>query len=108
MGRPQAAQFFDGGPATRKDTTQSPGWTPGHGHWRGRTIGCAAVTSLFRSVPSWLLLGLLLTASTTRAAEAPQQPTPEQPAPEQPAPEQPVSPLTSLYPIWENTAHLLG
>jgi len=71
------------------------------------------VTSLFPRAPAWILLGLLLTASTIQAEEAPQQPAPEQPAPEQPAPaqlapKQPVSPLTSLYPLWENTAHLLS
>jgi hypothetical protein len=61
------------------------------------------VTSLFRSALPCFLLGLLLATSAAQAAEAP-----EQPAPDSTAPEGPVSPLTSLYPLWENTAHLLG
>jgi hypothetical protein len=52
------------------------------------------VKSLPRGAPAFLLLGLLA-ASVTQAEEATE-------------PEQPNSPLTSLYPIWENTASLLG
>lgn len=56
------------------------------------------MTRLVHGLPPSLLLCLLLAASSPRAEEAPGPP----------APEPPVSPLIALYPLWENTAHLLG
>lgn len=64
-----------------------------------------------------VLLGLLLGAFVARAQEpatAPEaaaaaQKAPEPPAAEAPAPEEePTSSLTGLYPLWENTGHILG
>ena len=80
------------------------------------------MTRLLHRASSCFLLGLLLAASapaseppaepsTPEAPAAPTAPaTPEAPAPtvEQPqVPEKATSALTSLYPLWENTAHVL-
>jgi hypothetical protein len=57
-----------------------------------------------------LLLGLLLTALAARA-QSPSEPASPPPAPAaEPAPsEAPPSPaLTAVYPLWENTGHVLG
>jgi hypothetical protein len=86
---------------------------------------------LVRSVPlRFIVLSLLLGASMARAQEpasspapAPEAPTSEAaaadkdkapaapaPAPAEAAPpdEEPTSSLTALYPLWENTGHILG
>ena len=67
----------------------------------------------------FVLLGLLLGAFEARAQEpvTPPAPAPESPVSEpapapaaEPAPpeEEPTSSLTALYPLWENTGHVLG
>lgn len=65
-------------------------------------------SSLLRSLVLCLLLGALV----ARAQAPSPPPAPEKPAAEAaeaaPPEEEPTSSLTTLYPLWENTAHVLG
>jgi hypothetical protein len=93
----------------------------GHCVRGGRTLGCGAVTdpALF-TLQRFVLLSLLLATLASRAqslsetgSEAPAPEvaaTPEVAPATRPAPDEapPSSALTALYPLWENTGHVLG
>jgi hypothetical protein len=67
-------------------------------------------SSLRRFVLFGLLLGAFMAraqAPSTPPAQAPEKPSAEA-AEAAPPEEEPTSSLTALYPLWENTAHVLG